>query len=216
MMRAVGPGDVVYDIGSQFGVYSIFLAAAVGERGCVVAFEPQRESFEQLQRNITLNCRTNIRSYNQALGERSSQGKLYIGTMVGNSSLLSDAIADAGETRSVPFQTVRVVEGDALVETDRLPIPTAIKIDVEGSECAVIKGLQRTLADPRCRFICVEIHPQFLPPGTGPGDISIMLKALGFTRFDDQPSTEPYALLASKEPRTAARGFVLVDSRAAT
>src|SRR5579864_1839684 len=57
MMRAVQPGDVVYDIGSQFGVYSVFLAGVVGERGCVVAFEPQKESFAQLQQNIGVNQR---------------------------------------------------------------------------------------------------------------------------------------------------------------
>jgi FkbM family methyltransferase len=206
MMRAVGPGDVVYDIGSQFGVYSIFLAGVVGEHGCVVAFEPQRESFEQLQKNIGLNHRTNIRSYEQALGERSSPGKLYIGTMVGNSSLLPDAIAGAGESNSVPFQEVSIMEGDILVKNDNLPIPTAVKIDVEGSEYAVIKGLQKTLADSRCSLVCIEIHPQFLPSGISPDDIITILKSLGFTRFDAQPSSDPYALLAFREPRQAAPG----------
>jgi len=206
MMRAVGPGDVVYDIGSQFGVYSIFLAACVGEKGCVIAFEPQRESFEQLQQNIALNHRTNIRPYNQALGERSSQGKLYIGTIVGNSSLLPDAIAGAGETNSVPFQTVSVVEGDVLVKNDNLPIPTAVKIDVEGSEYAVIKGLQETLADSRCSLVCIEVHPQFLPPGISADDITTMLKSLGFTRFDARPRRDPYALLAFRELQQASTG----------
>lgn len=208
MMRAVGPGEVVYDIGSQFGVYSIFLAGVVGSGGCVVAFEPQRESFQQLQQNITLNQRNNIRSYPQALGERTFEAKLYLGTMVGNSSLLPDAIAGAGEPDSVPFQTVSVVEGDVLVKTDSLPIPTAVKIDVEGSEYAVIKGLQKTLADSRCRLVCIEVHPQFLPPGISPDDILTILKSLGYTRFDGRPSREPYALLASREavrPRPSQR-----------
>lgn len=196
MMRAVTPGEAVYDIGSQFGVYSVFLASAVGEQGSVVAFEPQRESFEQLQRNLALNQRTNVRAYNQALGEGTSQGKLFIGTMVGNSSLLSDAIAGAEETNSIPFQTVSIREGDALVKDENLPIPAAVKIDVEGSEYAVIKGLQKTLGEARCRLVCIEVHPQFLPAGVRPDDITGFLKSLGFTRFDAQPSADPYALLA--------------------
>jgi hypothetical protein len=126
--------------------------------------------------------------------------------MVGNSSLLPNAIAGAGESNSVPFQTVSVVEGDVLVKNDNLPTPTAVKIDVEGSEYAVIKGLQKTLADPRCRLVCLEIHPQFLPPGISPGDIITMLKSLGFTRFDARPSSGPYALLAFREPQQASQG----------
>lgn len=199
LMGAVGPGDVFYDIGGQFGVYSVFLAGVVGERGCVVAFEPQRESFQQLQQNLQLNQRQNIKLYHQALGERSAEGKLYIGTMVGNSSLLTKAIDGAAATDSVPFQTVSVVEGDVLVKADGLPIPTAVKIDVEGFEYGVIKGLQKTLADARCRWVCIEVHPQFLPAGISPNDITTLLKSLGFTRFDAQPSSYPYALLASRE-----------------
>ena len=198
MMHAVKPGDTVYDVGSQFGVYTVFLSGVVGEAGCVVAFEPQKESYARLQQNIGLNKRTNVRPYNQALGERTSQGKLYIGTMVGNSSLLADAIDGASENHATPFQTVSIVEGDALVKAEDLPIPAAIKVDVEGFEYAVLKGLQNTLADPRCRLVCIEVHPQFLPPGISPGDLTTILKSLGFTRFDENPSPEPYALLAYK------------------
>jgi hypothetical protein len=59
-----------------------------------------------------------------------------------------------------------------------------VKIDVEGYECAVLRGLSRTLAAPQCEIVCCEIHPHLLPRGIEPHDVMRLLKSLGFTRID--------------------------------
>ncbi len=198
MVNSLKPGDTVYDVGSNVGVYTVLLAKAVGEKGMVVAFEPHPGTFGQLLENIKLNNLANVRPFQKAVGERNSQEKLYIGNVIANFSLLAGAIEGAADKDAVPFQIVEVVQGDPFVEAQGLPAPCAVKIDVEGFEYAVMRGLRQTLADPRCRMVCCEVHPQFLPPEVKPGDIQVLLTSLGYDRMEQHPSETTYHLVAYK------------------
>lgn len=195
LARSLKRGDTVYDIGSHVGLYSVLLARVVGEEGMVIAFEPHRETYEQLLENVRLNGLTNVRAFQKAVGERNCEEKLYIGEVIANFSLLAGGIAGPAN-REIPFQMVHVVQGDQFAEAERLPIPKAVKIDVEGFEYSVIRGLMRTLSDPRCRTVCCEIHPKFLPPDVKAADISGLLESLGYDRFEAEPGDGPYHLVA--------------------
>ncbi len=198
LVHSLRPGDTVYDVGGNLGVYTVLLAKVVGERGVIVAFEPHHETYEQLLDNVRLNGLTNVRAFQKALGERNSQEKLYIGNVVANFSLLAGGIeGDAGKERT-PFQLVDVVQGDTFLGTEALPTPRAVKIDVEGFEYAVIKGLCRALSDPECRIVCVEVHPKFLPSEVKANDIRELLASLGFRRIEGEPSESTFDLVAYK------------------
>jgi FkbM family methyltransferase len=164
----------------------------------VVAWEPHQETFEQLRENLKLNGLTNVRAFQKAVGERDGQEKLYIGQVVANFSLLSGAIASPPGHGEIPYQLVQVIQGDPFAEAEGLPIPRAVKIDVEGFEYAVIKGFRRTLSDPQCRMVCCEVHPKSLPPGVSVSDIIDLLKSLGYERMDAEPAEIPYPLTAYK------------------
>lgn len=62
-------------------------------------------------------------------------------------------IANTAETIKVA-----VTRGDALIENKNLPYPSVIKIDVEGYEEEVLKGLLATLTRPECRAVFCEMH----------------------------------------------------------
>jgi FkbM family methyltransferase len=175
------PGDVVFDIGANVGLYTVLLSKTVGKSGRVFAFEPEPETCAHLQDNLKLNAAENVKWFRKALGERTGRASLFTGGIIGGGSLVHHQ--GDGQVE----QTVDVVQGDELVMTEHLPIPRAVKIDVEGYEHSVIEGLRHTLADPACQMICCEIHPSMLPPGVSPEAVLSLVDSVGFRRIQQFP-----------------------------
>jgi hypothetical protein len=84
------------------------------------------------------------------------------------------------------------------VEAERLPLPAAVKIDVEGEELSVLRGLRRTLSESACRMVCCEVHPSLLGAGVGPPDVLDLLRSFGFGRIDTLPRGPEQHLVAYK------------------
>lgn len=181
MVSFLHPGDVVYDVGGNVGLFSAVLAKTIGPGGVLVAFEPQAVNFKHLQENLKLNGLNNYHCYRKALGDRSGQATLFASQVIGNSSLVQHGQPN-GEG-----ETVEVVNGDEFVQKESVPLPRVVKIDVEGFELAVLKGLRATLTQPACKMVCCEVHPSLLPPGVAPASIESLLKEIGFTRIDSFP-----------------------------
>ena len=179
LMTAARPGDVVYDIGANMGLFSIMLGHRVGASGLVIAFEPQSQVFEHLQSNIRLNGLANVRAFRSALGADRETAFVSIA----KESVLS-RLRTAEDSAAGPREAVDVVVGDEFVKAEDLPVPRLVKIDVEGAEYGVIRGLSRTLSDPSCRMVCCEIHPPLLPPGVTQDTVLALLRDLGFGRTE--------------------------------
>ena len=63
-------------------------------------------------------------------------------------------------------------------------MPRLVKIDVEGAEYGVIRGLSGTLSHPSCRMVCCEIHPPLLPSGVTQDAVLALLRDLGFDKME--------------------------------
>lgn len=200
LMSTLRAGGTFYDIGSNVGLYAVLLARTMGHRGQVIAFEPMSQSFDHLQDNLSLNDLTNVRSFRKALGERNGVGILYLGEENADSSLIRPP---TGTETDRGYQEVDVVNGDWFVEVENLPLPRAVKIDVEGYEHSVIQGLRHTLAGRGCELVCCEIHPHLLPPEVKPETVIALLKSLGFGHIDVCQRKDTYHAVCSKlEVRT--------------
>ena len=75
--RFIAPGDVVVDAGANLGIYTVGAAKLVSGGGRVLAFEPGRESFFLLERNIKLNLPNHVRCFRAALSERNGMARLF-------------------------------------------------------------------------------------------------------------------------------------------
>jgi len=189
-------GDCVWDIGAATGLYTVLLAKAVGEGGEVVAFEPADHTYERLREHLDLNQLTNVRAFRLALGDAEGSVRLSLGTVAGSSRIVQSAERrSGGET----VEWAKVVNGDRLVEAQNLRVPRAVKIDVEGYELAVIRGLSQTLAQPRCELVCCEVHPAFLPASETPEGVLDLLRSLGFHRIEIHPRTNDFHAWAFKD-----------------
>lgn len=196
LIRNLRPGDVVWDVGSNVGLYTIFMAKAVGKNGQVIAFEPEEQSYEHLLENLELNDLQNVRAFRKALGDWSGEARLHIGEGKGDFSL------SRLQTVEREQQVVKVVQGDQFVESEHLPLPNVMKIDVEGHELAVIRGLSRTLAYNSCRLVCCEIHPHLLPPGVRGDKVLSFMKTLGFEHIETYPRWDTFHALCYKAQPT--------------
>lgn len=181
LVRFLRPGDVVYDVGGNVGLFSAVLAKTIGPNGVLIAFEPQSRNFDHLRENLKLNGLTNFHCYLKALGDRSGQATLYASQVIGNSSLVQHGSPDGGG------ETVEVITGDEFVSAEGVPLPRVVKIDVEGFEFAVIQGLRKTLSQSACELVCCEVHPSLLPSGVAPQAVELLLKEIGFTRIESFP-----------------------------
>lgn len=152
-----------------------------------------------------MNGLANVRMFRKALGDREETANLYVGKVVGNISLIPHAIVGGNED-SCDRERVEVVRGDAFVEQERLPVPRAVKIDVEGYEYSVLRGLRNTLSQRGCEVVCCEIHPRFLPTGVTVGDVRELLRSYGFTVPPGRPGHTPFHVVASKSAGDARAG----------
>ena len=77
VLEFLKPGDVVYDVGANVGLYTALLSKTVGATGRVISFEPDPQNYEHLQDNLKLNEASNVKWYRKALGERTGQASLF-------------------------------------------------------------------------------------------------------------------------------------------
>lgn len=147
LRRHVGPDSVVWDVGANVGFFSL-LATRFGAR--VECFEPVAANVAAIAANVAAN----------GLGERVGVHPVAVGATSGRAALcvVDEAswshLADRGQhPRTAREETVDVVALDDL----ELPPPTLVKIDVEGSEGAVLDGAAKLLHEARPLLI-VELH----------------------------------------------------------
>jgi FkbM family methyltransferase len=186
LLSKLAEGDVFLDVGSSFGEFTVPIAKVLGTRGLVIAVEPEASAIMRLEANLKLNGLSNVRILSTALGDEFKEGHLQwkdgsCPSLVGVSREEPPALSEKAPSAASGLQVVNVEIGDQLMDRERLPIPKAVKIDVEGYEFQVIRGLRRTLKNAFCRLLCCEIHPSFLPGGTTPQLIIEEVKSLGFT-----------------------------------
>lgn len=150
--RSTGVRPVCWDIGANSGAHTLFLSTFAAH---VYAFEPVASTRALLERNIARNRLHNVTVLPVALGEADSASIIRVPagpTLDGRASLLPE-VAEP-DWRS---EKVRVVAGDALI-AQGLASPDIVKIDVEGFELYVLRGLRCMLERKRPAML-MELSP---------------------------------------------------------
>ncbi len=146
----VKSGDIFYDIGANVGVYTIFAASRTGAEGKVYAFEPHGANFARLIDNITANSlQQTVSPVNFALHNREGFFPfLYESSAVGTSGSQLSADLDSNRNENVPpiCEQKYATTIDHLIDSDEIKAPHHIKIDVDGNEILILKGMSRLLS----------------------------------------------------------------------
>jgi FkbM family methyltransferase len=149
-------GDFV-DVGAHIGMYTVRAALELRGRGRVLAFEPNPSARAQLVENLALNGCTNVVVVAAAVGNEAGEATLHVPASPDPSfSSLEAGRFDEGEPVVVTVTTV-----DAAVAEHDI-VPSVVKIDVEGRETAVVRGMAETLATIR-PTVLVEVSDKSAP-----------------------------------------------------
>jgi FkbM family methyltransferase len=162
LLDLLSPGDVFYDVGANIGWYSLLAGRAVGPRGRVLAFEPSFENALCAQRNARRNGLANISVVAVALTDQdgwmtflergSLEGRLDKDDCEAQAERRAKRAAEIKGRALVPIATL-----DRWLAGSGAPAPSVVKIDVEGAETGVLRGMRRTLTSIRPALI-IELH----------------------------------------------------------
>lgn len=157
--RYLKPGMVFIDCGANLGFYSLLASRVVGPKGKVVAFEPTPGIYGRLIGHLELNRCTNARAVQMALGERSGRASI---CMVNSSNHgMNKVLTDPGEARLAECELGSL---DEFITAPAGAQSHLVKIDVEGSEFAVLRGMDRILRTDPCPTLIVELGRQTMAP----------------------------------------------------
>jgi len=162
------------DIGANLGYWSIFVAENMARHNIsapVIAFEPMPENFRLLQRNAGLSTRrSTIRTEQIALGASSGLISMTPSNDDPGSCFVDRTVS--GSVQQMPL--------DEYLKTEQIGRVGLIKIDVEGYECEVLSGAQKTIVKHSPVVICEVIDSYLARNGRKPSDIFNLFASIGY------------------------------------
>ena len=175
--RAIRPGDIVIDGGSNVGFLALLAATRLRGSGRVFAFEPDPDTFTLLQQNIRCNGFGDvIRAEQLALTDREGTYDFSVDT---EEPMLSSLIFRQASS----FGTVRVdgVRLDGFLAASGLERADIIKLDLEGAEPMALEGARAVL--PTARMVIFEVNePQLKQLAVEP--VALVERTVAAGKFD--------------------------------
>lgn len=161
LLDQCSPSDVLYDIGANIGLYTVVAA----RRGTYVyAFEPHQANAAHLADNVRLNIVAKLvavltQPLHSEAGERLFH---YMSEEAGSSgSQLGHTISETGKVfQPVTSRVVHTTTIDHLVKARKIRPATLVKLDVDGNELDILRGMTKLLWETPPRQIQVEMHPK--------------------------------------------------------
>jgi FkbM family methyltransferase len=170
LLSNLRPGTVFYDIGAHIGVFSLIAARNLGSHGSVFVFEPDPSNVRRIKEHASRNQLDAIRIIPKALcstvghqcfQRASVQSCMNRGVLAGDNSAIGESTIEV-ETTTL----------DAIGQ--EYALPNLIKIDVEGSEAAVLRGGEEIFRLAKPLLVC-EIHHE-----QASSDVTGWLQARGY------------------------------------
>jgi FkbM family methyltransferase len=169
--------DVFFDVGGYRGAFSAAAKAKLGNSISVHVFEPVRRNIEGLRALLAANHFSRLQINPLAVGD----GRPVVGAV--NEGDLVLRLGETTESGESQFESISIDEYVAAGN----PMPSILKIDVDGFELRVLAGARNCL-EKRHPRLWLEVHPTFLKnQGRSADDVLSLLKEVGYRPvfFDD-------------------------------
>jgi len=169
-------GMVVADIGASTGYYTLLASKIVGSTGLVLSFEPEPHRFRELVDNILINKCNNVKPFKLAISDKEGELSFEFADALGYGCVVRTR---KSAEKSKKMQ-VKAVTLDSFLHSLSIKEIDLVKIDVEGAELEVLKGMKEILSQRKVKIIC-EIHPKGLSSlGYSIEDVENILRKYGY------------------------------------
>jgi FkbM family methyltransferase len=167
------------DIGANIGYYTALASGRIGEQGRIVALEPDPENFRYLQQNAAANGARNVICIQKAAAGESGFLRLYVNRENrGDNRLYANDLCDSS-------YEVEVATVDAVLEECGVTRVDLVKIDVQGFEGHVLRGMKETIRRSDSLILLTEFWPFGLrSAGTPPEDVLVELEEAGLRLYE--------------------------------
>ncbi|MGE3914221.1 MAG: FkbM family methyltransferase [Hyphomicrobiaceae bacterium] len=145
--KILANGGTFFDVGANLGLYTVALSN--NENVEVHSFEPDFTNYQFLLRNVSLNARRNVKTYNFALSSTPGLIDIHLPCATNRGSV---RIANGRDAEAAVVATSTV---DAVMRHASIPRLDLMKIDVEGHELEVLRGATLS-GDASPKHIIVE------------------------------------------------------------
>jgi FkbM family methyltransferase len=169
IQRLLPKGSVMFDVGTNFGLYALTLAQRLGPTATIHCFEPNPVTYARLTRNISLNPMRNLHPHQLGLGD-----------WEGTARVVSNNDTNSGAASLAEGQGTLITTLDRFCEEHKIQRIDFMKVDVEGFEPRLLKGGRRSLErfQPMMQF---ELNPPVLAhAGSSVDEVLALLRSLGY------------------------------------
>ena len=161
------PDEVLWDLGCNVGVFSLY--AAIVAKSRVVSFDPLPFNYMEIFKNIVANgLSARVQPFCVAITDQTTIANLYLpleavtpGGAGGTFGQKQDGYGD--EVQAVVEHSTLGYSVDDFVSKFNVPFPNHLKMDIDGPTDPVIRGAVNTLRDPRLRSAMLELQPTKVP-----------------------------------------------------
>ncbi len=151
----VEPGFVIYDVGANVGVYSVYASRLVGPKGHVYSIEANPMCVYLLRCNLATAGIGNATIIPIAISDAPGSCRFKIN--YGNSNLGLTQESALFDLKTGQEIEVKSLDFDSMTSSFNLRAPDLIKIDIEGAEEYAIRGMRRALVEHQ-PILLLEIH----------------------------------------------------------
>jgi FkbM family methyltransferase len=202
--------DMVFiDVGANMGIYTMFAAKLVGAGGRVLAVEPSEREFQRLSFHVVLNDLGNVTCLRIAAADKAGVGELNVaGEEKSGHNTLGKFVSESTEVLRI--ETVPIYPLDQVIAEHELERVDVIKIDVEGAELRVLRGLAGTIERWRPKLL-IELAPEALAgQNTSPEALVEWLRDRRYELFEFSPTTGELQEFQSASVEHISKNFVAI------
>jgi FkbM family methyltransferase len=181
LRHLVPAGGCAVDLGANFGLYTRFLAEAVGPDGVVHAAEPVPAMYDVLRSNVRRLRLSQVRTHAVAVSDATRTVMMTVPRYAtGGANHYEARVVTAAGGRPGAGILVPGIRLDDLI--GHLPRIDLIKCDVEGHERAVLRGAETILRQHRPAWM-IEISGDPEDPGSAAAEVIAVMHAGGYEIF---------------------------------